>query len=96
MAPRILSDLSSDNMDDMLSCVDEGRRVDDWIARALDDGRGNPRQFKVSDWFLNRKDYKDDRFLQVIPIALNMKLREDLESLMKIMYYFFSPLSPHC
>ncbi|KAL5677101.1 hypothetical protein ACJX0J_013232, partial [Zea mays] len=22
----------------------------------------NPRQFKVPDWFLNRKNYKDDRF----------------------------------
>jgi hypothetical protein len=22
----------------------------------------NPRQFKVLDWFLNRKDYKDGRF----------------------------------
>lgn len=49
----------------------------------------NPRQFKVPDWFLNRKDYKDDRFLQVIPIALNMKLRDDLERLKKIRYYFF-------
>ncbi|KAE8808100.1 Elongation factor Tu, mitochondrial [Hordeum vulgare] len=25
----------------------------------------NPRQFKVPDWFFNKKDYKDDRFSQV-------------------------------
>ncbi|KAI4992563.1 hypothetical protein ZWY2020_057765 [Hordeum vulgare] len=24
----------------------------------------NPRQFKVPDWFFNRKDYKDGRFSQ--------------------------------
>uniref|UniRef100_A0A0E0Q4N9 40S ribosomal protein S18 n=1 Tax=Oryza rufipogon TaxID=4529 RepID=A0A0E0Q4N9_ORYRU len=36
----------------------------------------NPRQFKVPDWFLNRKkDYKDGRFSQ---------LRDDLERLKKI------------
>ncbi|OEL17832.1 hypothetical protein BAE44_0021149 [Dichanthelium oligosanthes] len=45
----------------------------------------NPRQFKVSDWFLNRKkDYKDGRFSQVVSNALDMKLRDDLERLKKI------------
>ncbi|PSR86084.1 40S ribosomal protein [Actinidia chinensis var. chinensis] len=45
----------------------------------------NPRQFKISDWFLNRKkDYKDGKFYQVISNALDMKLRDDLERLKKI------------
>jgi hypothetical protein len=47
----------------------------------------NPRQFKVPDWFLNRKkDYKDGRFSQVVSNALDMKLRDDLERLKKIRY----------
>uniref|UniRef100_A0A453F4Y3 40S ribosomal protein S18 n=1 Tax=Aegilops tauschii subsp. strangulata TaxID=200361 RepID=A0A453F4Y3_AEGTS len=45
-----------------------------------------PRQFKVSDWFLNRKDYKDGRFSQVFSNAVDMKLRDDLERLKKIRY----------
>ncbi|KAI4971588.1 hypothetical protein ZWY2020_002502 [Hordeum vulgare] len=45
----------------------------------------NPRQFKVSDWFLNRKkDYKDGMFSQVVSNAVDMKLRDDLERLKKI------------
>uniref|UniRef100_A0A0E0HX83 40S ribosomal protein S18 n=1 Tax=Oryza nivara TaxID=4536 RepID=A0A0E0HX83_ORYNI len=49
----------------------------------------NPRQFKVPDWFLNRKkDYKDGRFSQVVSNALDMKLRDDLERLKKIRSYF--------
>jgi small subunit ribosomal protein S18e len=49
----------------------------------------NPRQFKVLDWFLNKKDYKDGRFSQVVSNALDMKLRDDLERLKKIgsVYY---------
>ena len=36
----------------------------------------NPRQFKILDWFLNRKkDYKDERYSQVVSNALDMKLR---------------------
>jgi small subunit ribosomal protein S18e len=47
----------------------------------------NPRQFKVPDWFLNRKkDYKDGRFSQVVSNALDMKLRDDLERLKKIRF----------
>jgi small subunit ribosomal protein S18e len=47
----------------------------------------NPRQFKVPDWFLNRKkDYKDGRFSQVVSNAVDMKLRDDLERLKKIRY----------
>ncbi|KAL9277254.1 hypothetical protein ACSQ67_025202 [Phaseolus vulgaris] len=45
----------------------------------------NPRQFKVPDWFLNRKkDYKDGKYSQVVSNALDMKLRDDLERLKKI------------
>ena len=45
----------------------------------------NPRQFKIPDWFLNRKkDHKDGRFSQVVSNGLDMKLRDDLERLKKI------------
>ena len=45
----------------------------------------NPRQFKIPDWFLNRKkDYKDGKYSQVVSNALDMKLRDDLERLKKI------------
>ncbi len=48
---------------------------------------GNPRQFKIPDWFLNRKkDHKDGRYSQVVSNALDMKLRDDLERLKKIRY----------
>lgn len=54
----------------------------------------NPRQFKIPDWFLNRKkDYKDGKYSQVTSNALDMKLRDDLERLKKIrfvfIFYFF-------
>ena len=53
----------------------------------------NPRQFKVPDWFLNRKkDYKDGRFSQVVSNALDMKLRDDLERLKKIRSLLHSTL----
>ncbi|RHN54714.1 putative ribosomal protein S13 [Medicago truncatula] len=45
----------------------------------------NPRQFKVPDWFLNRKkDYKDGKFSQLVSNQLDMKLRDDPERLKKI------------
>ena len=45
----------------------------------------NPRQFKIPDWFLNRKkDYKDGRYSQIVSNSLDMKLRDDLERLKKI------------
>ena len=45
----------------------------------------NPRQFKIPDWFLNRKkDHKDGRYTQVVSNGLDMKMREDLERLKKI------------
>lgn len=49
----------------------------------------NPRQFKIPDWFLNRKkDYKDGKYSQVTSNALDMKLRDDLERLKKIKLVF--------
>lgn len=54
----------------------------------------NPRQFKIPDWFLNRKkDYKDGKYSQVVSNALDMKLRDDLERLKKIRYALISFLS---
>lgn len=54
----------------------------------------NPRQFKIPDWFLNRKkDYKDGRYSQVVSNALDMKLRDDLERLKKIRLDFLSGLA---
>ncbi|KAK6940060.1 Ribosomal protein S13, partial [Dillenia turbinata] len=45
----------------------------------------NPRQYKIPDWFLNRKkDYKDGKYSLVVSNALDMKLRDDLERLKKI------------
>lgn len=50
----------------------------------------NPRQFKIPDWFLNRKkDYKDGRYSQVVSNALDMKLRDDLERLKKIRFVYY-------
>ena len=47
----------------------------------------NPRQFKIPDWFLNRKkDHKDGRYTQVVSNGLDTKMREDLERLKKIRY----------
>lgn len=55
---------------------------------------GNPRQFKIPDWFLNRKkDHKDGRYSQVVSNALDMKLRDDLERLKKIRYECSGTLS---
>ena len=61
----------------------------------------NPRQFKIPDWFLNRKkDYKDGKYSQVVSNALDMKLRDDLERLKKIrsttvslFFFYFISLS---
>merc|ERR1712205_162817 len=42
----------------------------------------NPRQFKIPEWFLNRrKDYKDGKYTQVVSNIMDAKLREDLERL---------------
>eukprot|EP00884_Botryococcus_braunii_P008451 jgi/Botrbrau1/17607/Bobra.0166s0044.1 len=46
---------------------------------------GNPRTFKIPDWFLNRqKDVKDGKYSQITSSALDSKLRDDLERLKKI------------
>merc|ERR1719310_211683 len=45
----------------------------------------NPRQYRIPDWFLNRrKDIKDGRYSQVISNGLDQKMRDDLERLKKI------------
>merc|ERR1712083_148971 len=46
---------------------------------------GNPRQYKIPNWFLNRqKDIKDGKTNQVMANFLDNKLREDLERMKKI------------
>ncbi|MQM02856.1 hypothetical protein Taro_035632, partial [Colocasia esculenta] len=66
----------------------EGLRAGELSAAELENLMtviANPRQFKIPDWFLNRKkDYKDGRYSQVVSNALDMKLRDDLERLKKI------------
>merc|ERR1712137_592661 len=45
----------------------------------------NPRQYKIPDYFLNRKkDIKDGKYSQILANGLDNKLREDLERLKKI------------
>jgi hypothetical protein len=47
----------------------------------------NPRQFKVPDWFLNRKkDYIGSRLSQIVSNQLDSKLRDGHERLKKIWY----------
>ncbi|KAK8929039.1 40S ribosomal protein S18 [Platanthera zijinensis] len=76
--------------------VDMNKRAGELTAAELENLMtivANPRQFKIPDWFLNRKkDYKDGRYSQVVSNALDMKLRDDLERLKKIRSmspYFF-------
>ncbi|KAI5400094.1 ribosomal 40S subunit protein S18A [Lathyrus oleraceus] len=68
--------------------IDMNKRAGELSAAELDNLMtvvANPRQFKVPDWFLNRKkDYKDGKFSQVVSNGLDMKLRDDLERLKKI------------
>ena len=45
----------------------------------------NPRQFRVPDWFLNRKkDVKDGKYTQLTSNQLDTKLRDDIERLKKM------------
>ncbi|GMT25663.1 hypothetical protein PFISCL1PPCAC_16960 [Pristionchus fissidentatus] len=45
----------------------------------------NPTQYKIPDWFLNRRrDYKDGKTTQVLSTGIDNKWREDLERLKKI------------
>ncbi|GER24840.1 40S ribosomal protein S18 [Striga asiatica] len=68
--------------------VDMNKRAGELSAAEIDSLMvivANPRQFKIPDWFLNRKkDYKDGKYSQVTSNALDMKLRDDLERLKKI------------
>ncbi|KAI8574525.1 hypothetical protein RHMOL_Rhmol01G0361500 [Rhododendron molle] len=68
--------------------IDMNKRAGELSMQELDNLMtivANPRQFKIPDWFLNRKkDYKDGKFSQVTSNALDMKLRDDLERLKKI------------
>ncbi|CAA2954149.1 40S ribosomal protein S18-like [Olea europaea var. sylvestris] len=68
--------------------IDMNKRAGELSAAEIDSLMtivGNPRQFKIPDWFLNRKkDYKDGKYSQVTSNALDMKLRDDLERLKKI------------
>ncbi|CAI5473930.1 unnamed protein product [Closterium sp. Yama58-4] len=68
--------------------VDLNKRAGELSAAELENLMvivGNPRQFKIPDWFLNRqKDYKDGRYSQVVSNGLDMKMRDDLERLKKI------------
>ncbi|XP_057964867.1 small ribosomal subunit protein uS13z/uS13y/uS13x isoform X1 [Malania oleifera] len=70
--------------------VDMNKRAGELSAAELDNLMvivANPRQFKIPDWFLNRKkDYKDGKYSQVVSNALDMKLRDDLERLKKIRF----------
>lgn len=45
----------------------------------------NPAQFKIPDWFLNRrKDIVDGKNLHVVSNIVDQKLRDDIEKLKKI------------
>lgn len=45
----------------------------------------NPRQFKIPDWFLNRrKDFRTGKYTQLVSNNLDFQLREDLDRLRKI------------
>eukprot|EP01101_Sappina_pedata_P010208 TRINITY_DN6373_c0_g1_i1.p2 TRINITY_DN6373_c0_g1~~TRINITY_DN6373_c0_g1_i1.p2 ORF type:complete len:155 (-),score=62.97 TRINITY_DN6373_c0_g1_i1:138-602(-) len=45
----------------------------------------HPSQYKIPDWFLNRrKDFKDGKTTQCVSQALDAKLRDDFELLKKI------------
>ncbi|RRT67466.1 hypothetical protein B296_00019280 [Ensete ventricosum] len=76
--------------------VDMNKRAGELSAAELENLMtvvANPRQFKIPDWFLNRKkDYKDGRYSQIVSNSLDMKLRDDLERLKKIR--FATPGSP--
>ena len=68
--------------------IDLGKRAGELSAAELESLMvivSNPRQFRIPDWFLNRKhDFKDGKFSQVVSNQLDTKLRDDLERLKKI------------
>jgi len=68
--------------------IDLGKRAGELSAAELESLMvivSNPRQFRIPDWFLNRKhDFKDGKFSQLVSNQLDTKLRDDLERLKKI------------
>jgi len=68
--------------------VDLSKRAGELSAAELENLMqivANPRQFKIPDWFLNRKkDHKDGKYSQVTSNVLEIKMRDDLERLKKI------------
>ena len=68
--------------------IDLGKRAGELSAAELESLMvivSNPRQFRIPDWFLNRKkDFKDGKFTQLVSNQLDTKLRDDIERLKKI------------
>ena len=68
--------------------IDLGKRAGELSAAELESLMvivSNPRQFRIPDWFLNRKhDIKDGKFSQMVSNQLDTSLRNDLERLKKI------------
>ena len=62
--------------------IDLGKRAGELSAAELESLMvivSNPRQFRIPDWFLNRKhDFKDGKFSQLVSNQLDTKLRDDL------------------
>jgi len=68
--------------------IDMGKRAGELSAAELESLMvivSNPRQFRVPDWFLNRKkDIKDGKYTQLTSNQLDTKLRDDIERLKKM------------
>lgn len=68
--------------------IDMGKRAGELSAAELESLMvivSNPRQFRVPDWFLNRKkDVKDGKYSQLTSNQLDTKLRDDIERLKKM------------
>eukprot|EP01110_Echinostelium_bisporum_P005177 TRINITY_DN22718_c0_g1_i1.p1 TRINITY_DN22718_c0_g1~~TRINITY_DN22718_c0_g1_i1.p1 ORF type:complete len:164 (-),score=53.23 TRINITY_DN22718_c0_g1_i1:46-510(-) len=68
--------------------VDHNKRAGELTSEEIDrlvTVMGNPRSFKIPDWFLNRqKDIRDGKTSQTISNTLDIKIRDDLERLKKI------------
>ena len=62
--------------------IDLGKRAGELSAAELESLMvivSNPRQFRIPDWFLNRKkDFKDGKFTQLVSNQLDTKLRDDI------------------
>lgn len=68
--------------------VDPSKRAGECTTEELDRILiviGAPCQYKIADWFLNRKnDVRTGQCMQAVSSALDTKLRDDLERLKKI------------